>query len=324
MLKESVDGNPESATEYPRISIITPSLNAAEYVGAAIESVLAQRYRDAEHIVVDGGSTDATLQILAGYSHLRVVAEPDEGSYDALNKALQLATGNVIGVLNADDLYPEHLFDDVARAFAEDPDLEVVVCRSIVFEENVGATRLLVERSHMADGGFSLAELCFGAPAINSRFFQRRVFERVGGFDNSYRIAGDRDFLIRLRLARPRSRVLARPGVLYRSHAGSATLNPERRLGHQITIEHARLSGVLTRIDCVGSAERQAFAAWHAFECAKLAWWSLRAGEFGKVVHALSADLGPLGFLRLLRALALRRRMQSGERWHRAGDAPLR
>src|SRR5262245_2614541 len=87
----------------PRISIVTPSFNQARYIGKTIESVSAQRYPDVEHIVIDGGSRDGTLDVLAGHPHLRVISEPDRGHADAVNKGFRLATGEIWAFLNSDD-----------------------------------------------------------------------------------------------------------------------------------------------------------------------------------------------------------------------------
>ena len=110
----------------PMISIITLCLNRVEFVEAVIESILDQDYPNLEHVVVDGGSTDGTVDILKKYPHLRVVSEPDEGMYDALNKGLRLASGEIIGHLNADDFYEAGVFGKVARCFAEDAEIDMV------------------------------------------------------------------------------------------------------------------------------------------------------------------------------------------------------
>jgi len=106
-----------------RISVITPSYNHAKFLGRTIESVRTQR-RDfeLEHIVVDGGSTDGTLDVLRGLgSTVRWISEPDEGQSDALNKGIAMATGEIIGWLNSDDVYEPDALETVARIFASEP-----------------------------------------------------------------------------------------------------------------------------------------------------------------------------------------------------------
>ena len=96
---------------WPRISIITPSFNQGHYIAATIDSVLAQEYPNLEHIIIDGGSTDSTLDILQRYPHLHVISEPDRGQADAINKGFRLATGTIWGFLNSDDtLLPGALY----------------------------------------------------------------------------------------------------------------------------------------------------------------------------------------------------------------------
>src|SRR5467141_2466159 len=104
----------------PRISVITPCLNGVRYVGEAIESVLKQDYPNMEHIVVDGGSTDGTLEVLSRYHHLSVLKGPDRGVYDALNKALAVAKGELIGILNSDDRYADGVFAAVRNHLTDE------------------------------------------------------------------------------------------------------------------------------------------------------------------------------------------------------------
>src|SRR5688572_1037654 len=91
--------------ELPLVSIVTPSLNQGRYLDEAIRSVQGQDYPRLEHVVVDGGSTDETLDVLRRHPHLRWVSEPDGGQSDAVNKGFRLARGEIFGWLNADDYY---------------------------------------------------------------------------------------------------------------------------------------------------------------------------------------------------------------------------
>ena len=100
---------------WPRISIVTPSFNQARYIVATVESVIAQDYPNLDHIVIDGGSTDGTLDRLARYTHVRLVSEADRGHADALNKGFRLATGEIWGFLNSDDTLLPGALHRVAR-----------------------------------------------------------------------------------------------------------------------------------------------------------------------------------------------------------------
>lgn len=98
-----------------KISIITPSFNQGEFIEDAILSVLNQKNIIVEHIIIDGGSTDNTIRILKKYNHLKWVSEKDNGQTNALNKALKLVTGDIIGWLNADDYYQKNIFEKVIK-----------------------------------------------------------------------------------------------------------------------------------------------------------------------------------------------------------------
>jgi len=114
-IKTEPDGGSLKA---PRITIITPCLNAAPFLSEALESVVNQCVTGMEHMVLDGGSTDGTLDILNSFPGLRVVNGPDRGSHDAMNKGVELAKGDIIGFLNADDTYEVGVFTDIAMHFA--------------------------------------------------------------------------------------------------------------------------------------------------------------------------------------------------------------
>src|SRR5262245_41431170 len=105
----------------PKISIVTPSFNSAHTIRFTLESVATQDYSNVEHIVVDGGSTDGTLDILKEYPRLLSVSEKDEGHYHAMDKGSLMATGDVVAILNADDCYRPGVLRQVAAAFDKRP-----------------------------------------------------------------------------------------------------------------------------------------------------------------------------------------------------------
>lgn len=210
-----------------RFSVITPCLNRADLLGATIESVLEQEHNDFEHWIIDGGSTDGTLDLLKRYSHLRVVSEPDRGLYDAINKGIRLATGDVIVLLNSDDLLVAGAFSISAQIFENGIGTMMVSAGSQIFRTNPEGTEIEMHRyADPREYALSLRNVTIGKPNLNARFFRRKVFEQIGDFDLAYSIAADRDFLIRAALRRlpdaPVGKVLYR----YRWHPGSLTMSP--------------------------------------------------------------------------------------------------
>ena len=110
-----------------KFSVITPSFNNAQYIEQTIKSVLEQNYPNFEHIVIDGGSTDGTVEILKKHSHLKWVSEKDEGQADALNKGFRMATGDIIAWINSDDWYEPNIFGNIAEWFERNPDKNIVM-----------------------------------------------------------------------------------------------------------------------------------------------------------------------------------------------------
>jgi glycosyltransferase involved in cell wall biosynthesis len=112
-----------------KISVLTICYNAEAYIERAIQSVMQQRHTDWEHIIVDGGSTDGTVDVLKKYNHLKWISEPDQGQSDAMNKAFTLSGGAIIGYLNADDYYLEDVFSEVAQLFLSPASPDIVTGR---------------------------------------------------------------------------------------------------------------------------------------------------------------------------------------------------
>ena len=307
----------EANPAWPRITLLTPSLNAERYITEAVATIARQQYPNLEHIVIDGGSLDTTLDILARHPSIVVASQRDKGSHDAMNKGLRLATGDIIGFINSDDLYGPGVLADVAQAFASDTSLDVVVLGTVLFAGASGSELRLVEaHGHFTEQGFWLPELVFGAPGFNGRFFRRRVFEQIGDFDLRYFISADRQFLIRLALARTKSRTLPTFGYYYRQHVASATLNPRHRNRDSISREHLRQALEFARQSSATSAQRSIFLCWHALEGGKLIWRALLSGkprEITATALALFRDdlLWPW---RLFRALRMRNQIQALDR----------
>lgn len=214
------------SNDLPMISIVTPTFNRANMIRTAIESVLRQGYSNFEHIVVDGQSSDGTMAVLADYPHLRVVSEKDRGVYDALNKGVHLACGEIIGHLNSDDVYTPDALMAVARQFQQDPAVDVVSGNATISVAMVDGSRRIIKRYETpADRELTFATGTIGTPLINARFFRRRVYDRIGLYDSSYRFSGDCDFLIRAALSKPKQAGIDAVVYDYLSHNASLTLH---------------------------------------------------------------------------------------------------
>lgn len=189
-----------------KLSIVTVCFNSEQTIERTLQSVAMQRGASVEHIVVDGASTDATMKILEAHRHhlAHVISEPDHGIYDAMNKGVRMASGDVIGFLNSDDVYADEnvlarvsdtmerhhlgaLFGDVAFYRLERPDRMV---------RRYSSARFRPDR------------IAWGwMPAHPALFVRREFFENLGPFKPDYRIAGDFEFV---------ARVFKKPDLRYR------------------------------------------------------------------------------------------------------------
>lgn len=140
---------------YPKISVVTPSFNQAQYIEKTIQSVIQQDYPNFEHIVIDGGSTDGTIEILKKYAHLKWISEKDRGQSDALNKGLKSADGEIIAWIDSDDWYEQDTFSAVARFFLGNQDKNVVMgdCNLVdehgnIFDHVINVERGFEELTH--------------------------------------------------------------------------------------------------------------------------------------------------------------------------------
>lgn len=204
-----------------KISVVTAVFNGEKTIAQAIESVLGQNYPAVESVVIDGASLDATLSILEPYRPRigKLISEPDEGIYDALNKGIRHATGDVIGFLHADDLFEDDgVLGKVAAAF-EDPNIDAVYGDLVyVRHDNVG----WIIR-YWKSGRYDQAALARGWMPPHPTFYVRRtVYERLGGFDPRYQIAADYDTVLRF-LVVGKIRAVYIPEVLVRMRAGGVS-----------------------------------------------------------------------------------------------------
>lgn len=180
-----------------KLSIITISYNAARTIADTLQSVASQTYPHVEHIVVDGNSKDGTQKIVARYNGrvAKFISEPDKGIYDAMNKGLALSTGDVIGFLNADDVYIDDAILSKIADLMEREKLDALYGDVAFFRAENPARTVRRYRSKY----FSPKRIAMGwMPAHPSLFMQRRIYKQFGSFDTRYRIAGDFELVARV------------------------------------------------------------------------------------------------------------------------------
>lgn len=174
------------------VSIVTPSLNQGRFIREAIESVRAQTYAPIEHVVVDGGSTDGTLGVLAEYEGVRWVSEPDHGQSHAVNKGFSMARGEVFGWLNADDAYEPQAVEEAIAALGDAGFVYADVTR--VNDDRKNPRRVRARASWDA-----WTELNEGNGVYSpSVFFTRAAYEAVGGLDESFHLSMDYDLWLKI------------------------------------------------------------------------------------------------------------------------------
>ena len=179
-----------------KVSIITTCYNRCATIRGAMESVLAQDYPDIEYIVVDGASTDGSLDIIDTYKGRlsMILSEPDDGMYEAINKGIRMATGDIIGLVHSDDmLFDNQVISDVVRKF-EETKADFVYGDGIY----VNANNLSKVVRNWKGGGYHRWKVRFGwLPLHPTCYIRRDVMMREGLYDESYKIAADTDLLVR-------------------------------------------------------------------------------------------------------------------------------
>jgi len=209
----------------PALSIVMPCLNAAATIERSLDSITVQADPETEVVVVDGGSTDGTVDLLAQRTGVRWVSGPDEGLSDAYNKGAHLAQGDVLGWLNADDAYLAGSLALVRQAFADDPDLLWLTGQCLIVDGTGQEIRQSVSRYKNALLGrysyrLHLTQNFVSAP---STFFRRSAFLDAGGFDTSLRYSMDYDLYLRLGRGSP-PRVVASPLASFTMAEGTLSM----------------------------------------------------------------------------------------------------
>lgn len=180
----------------PKVSIVSVCLNSASTIADTVRSVSGQRYPSIEHIIIDGGSTDGTLEVLSPFREkiAVLVSEPDGGMYDAMNKGIRVASGSIIGILNADDVYAgPDVIATVVKEFV-DKDIDALFADLVIVDrENIDQTIRYYRSASFAPGRFAYGWM----PAHPTFFTRKTCYERYGLYKTDYRMSADYELLVR-------------------------------------------------------------------------------------------------------------------------------
>ncbi len=248
----------------PSLSVVTPSFNSAEFIEDALLSVSCQEFVAAEHIVIDGASSDETVQIAKGHRHVRYISEPDRGQSDAINKGFRLATGDLVGWLNADDYYLPSGLEAIASEAEQHPEADVIYGDCVFVDGEGHIVRSKVE--HDFDRTVLMHFGCY-IPST-STFFRRRVIDSGYLLDCDYRVCMDFEYFARLAHAGFRFHYVPRFIAAFRWHGSNVSIRnlarraDERRLVQQRYGVCSNSPEALHNMATMGRARRLLRKAW--------------------------------------------------------------
>ncbi len=299
------------------VTIVTPSLNRRQYIRAALDS-LADQGESIEHIIVDGGSSDGTIDLIRqDYPQAILIVEKDQNLYDAINKGLLRASGDIIGLLNTDDQLLPGAVAAMRSYFATHPSDSVACggCEIRPAESNLMEPPTAVFNSTEMKA-LRAGDIISGQIMLNGRFFRRKVFHEIGLFNTNYPVFADRDFLARCFLHGMRMGVLDKIVYAYGAHPQSLTFSKELKAQH---IAEATALARSSLQEAQTPSAKSFYRRWHGWAAG---YELLRLGSNrrsstvlrARVIDAFATDAAwPLHFLRHL-AWHLRTRRE--RRWH--------
>ncbi|CAN7690128.1 glycosyltransferase family 2 protein [Paenibacillus sp. LjRoot153] len=179
----------------PKVSIITVSFNSKETIEDTINSVLTQTYTNIEYIIIDGNSTDGTVDIIKKYQSYitRWISEPDNGIYDAFNKGISMATGEIIGIVNSDDYLESYALDDVVKIYLKSPEVDVIHGNMRIVNDFSNKMFITSPRSNLVKERFITMPVCHPAT-----FITKKCYLEEGLYNKYYKISSDYEFILRL------------------------------------------------------------------------------------------------------------------------------
>lgn len=294
----------------PFFTIITPTLNASATLEEAVCSAMGQGI-ECEHLIMDGCSSDRTLEIANSFPHLTVQSGRDRGLYDAMNCGALFARGEWLVFLQADDWLPEGALAAYRAANEKNPDAEILTGSAEAVHqvgESLWETRW--QRTSEADKALTVENIALGEPMLNARAIRKSLFKKAGPFDLAYSLASDRDFLLKLAALKPLAASIAVSTYRYRWHEGSRTMNAGNTLSRRLTAENLAIARKHLSDPAHTAEKKNTLRVWHSRQSTQAALCASEAFdaiEFCRVIPpAIARDPSwPLSFAgEFLRCLA--------------------
>ena len=270
----------------PKISVITAVLNCEKYIERAIKSVLSQNYPNLEYIVIDGGSTDGTLDTIEKYRDkiAYFVSEKDNGNCDAQNKGVRASTADFICYLAGDDWYEEGILIKAGELIQKYPDTQTITfgARSVILGNAGDFETIAIYQGNNLDLTLK-SVLC--SPLTNSRLFSRKLFDQFGfpnpvNYRGQYFLVNDREFMIRLALGNVKNRSIDDIGVTFFGHEDSMTFSKNEERAFKMFQEYLDIYEDYLKNKPLTFIQRSLFRTYHRKESIRSVWRDIRNGKY--------------------------------------------
>jgi len=273
----------------PRISVIVFVLNAAPTIEKALQSVTSADQPPVELLVLDGGSTDGTVDIIRRFeAHITFWrSHPDGNASNAVNEGVRRATGDIICLLPADDWIEPAALHGVRDAFAADPELDVLSCGTRIV--SIGADGAVqIDAEFMTPSILELRmENVLRYPLTAGRFIRRKIYLEAGEFDATFGSSNDLDFLVKVINRKPRSQVLPRLVYSYRRHEGSQTISGNPKMVMTMMRNNIRLAEHHLQSEKLAHEFRPALRGLHGRASTRLVWMLAVRGQMSESAQVL-------------------------------------
>ena len=280
---------PDSHAMIPVITIVTATFNRRDTLERALASAARQGADGVQHVVIDAGSTDGSLDLLAKHRNLDVTSEPDKNLYDGWNKGIARARGEWICILNSDDELEDGAFDAVRRLAIAHPDADMI-SGPVKITRFGGTPR---QQSVIIDDPRMLSlrpqDIGPGVPLTNGRFIKRALIERIGPFDIRYPVISDRQFFLRAMASGARNTVASKALYNYHVHDTSLTFNDAApSMDQALECLRASIDGLAESRDANLKA---AYRSWHCWSAFYASWLNLRQRHFADAAKTMLAGI---------------------------------